>query len=476
MLDLWRLELTKVRDNNALNNSILLVKKLKEKSLIFTSTAIASLLSACGRETRSTTDVPLADETSNVPTAFDDKLVGSDDLDTFTALAGDDEIYGFGGNDQIIAGTGNDTIYGGDGDDNIQPGAGDDKVYGEGGNDTIYLSAGADIEDGGEGTDTIIFGPDQTTLPVTINLDTGRYHFTSQIASVTQNLFSIENVTSEGGADLTIYDTSGVNVITTNTGNDTIHSTGGNDTITTGSGNDTVYLGNGTYTVDLGAGDDTVYLTTNASSINGNTGTDEAIVRAFDGFVDVYIDLKFSTYFVPSKLTAQDGMDVSLQNFEKVTIDGNVASTILGTEAADIIVGDAGADTITGRGGADTLTGGSKSDKFVFSTGDTGITEATADTITDFSTGTDKIDIATVGSYVEADGSGNADLAAFITDADASLTTASIDIYAEYNFKGEGNTLVVIDENKSGTVNAGDTLIILTSLSTADGLDSSDFI
>ena len=473
---MWRLKLKKIIENDALNNSNLFVKTFKERSLIFTSTAIALALSACGRETRSTTEVPLADETSNTPTAFNDKLVGSDDLDTFTALAGDDEIYGFGGNDQIIAGTGNDTIYGGDGDDNIQPGAGDDKVYGEGGNDTIYLSSGADIEDGGDGIDTIIFGPDQTTLPVTINLNTGKYHFTSQISSVTQNLFSIENITSEGAADLTIYDTSGENIITTNTGNDTIHSTGGNDTITTGSGNDTVYLGNGTYTVDLGAGDDKVYLTTSASSINGNTGTDEAIVRAFDGFVDVYVDLKFSTYFVPSKLTAQDGMEVSLQNFEKVTIDGNVAATILGTAAADTLVGDTGADTITGRAGADTLTGGSKSDKFVFDTGDTGITEATADTITDFSTGTDKIDVSAPGTYVEADGTTTADLAAFITAANASLTTNSDDIYAQYNFAGGGNTLVVIDENKSGTVDTGDTLIILTGLSTAGGLDASDFI
>ena len=458
------------------SNKNLFFNRLQKRSSIFTSTAIALALTACGRETRSTTDVPLADETSNVPTAFDDKLVGSDDLDTFTALAGDDEIYGFGGNDQIIAGTGNDTIYGGDGDDNIQPGAGDDKIYGEGGNDTIYLSAGADIEDGGEGTDTIIFGPDQTTLPVTINLDTGRYHFTSQIASVTQNLFSIENVTSEGAADLTVYDTNGVNVITTNTGNDTIHSKGGNDIIVTGSGNDTVYLSNGTYTVDLGAGNDTVYLTTTASSIDGNTGTDEAIVRAFDGFVDVYIDLQFSTYFVPSKLSAQDGMEVSLQNFEKVTIDGNVASTILGTAAADTLTGDAGADTITGRGGADTITGGSRSDKFVFASGDTGITEATADTITDFSTGTDKIDIDAPGTYVEVDGTATANFAAFITAANASLTTASDDIYSQYNFTGGGNTLLVIDENKSGTVNAGDTLIILTGLSTAGGLDASDFI
>ena len=434
------------------------------------------ILSACGRETRSTTEIPLADEATNIPTAFNDTLVGSDDLDTFTALAGDDEIYGFGGNDQIIAGTGNDTIYGGEGDDNIQPGAGDDKVYGEGGNDTIYLSAGADIEDGGEGIDTIIFGPDQTTLPVTINLDTGRYHFTSQIASVTQNLFSIENITSEGAADLTVYDTSDVNIITTNTGNDTVHSKGGNDTITTGSGNDTVYLGNGTYTVDIGAGDDKDYLTPTARSIDGSPGSDEAIVRAFDGFVDVYIDLQFSTYFVPSKLTAQDGMEVSLQNFEKVTIDGNVASTILGTSAADILVGDGGADVITGRGGADTLTGGSRSDQFVFKSGDTGITEATADTITDFSTGTDKIDLESPGTYVEADGTSTANLAAFITAANASLTTNSDDIYAQYNFAGGGNTLVVVDEDKSGTVTSGDTLIILSGLSTAGGLDGSDFI
>ena len=81
-----------------------------------------------------------------------------------------------------------------------------------------------------------------------------------------------------------------------------------------------------------------------------------------------------------------------------------------------------------------------------------------------------------IKEYVEADGTGTADFAAFITAANASLTTASDDIYAQFNFTGAGNTLVVIDENKSGTVDAGDTLIILTGLSTAGGLDASDFI
>ena len=80
----------------------------------------------------------------------------------------------------------------------------------------------------------------------------------------------------------------------------------------------------------------------------------------------MYIDLQFSTYFVPSKLTAQDGMELSLQSFEKVTIEGNVAATILGTSLSDVLVGDAGADVITGRGGADTLTGGSRSVAFFF--------------------------------------------------------------------------------------------------------------
>ena len=163
-------------------------------------------------------------------------------------------------------------------------------------------------------------------------------------------------------------------------------------------------------------------------------------------------------------------MELSLQGFEKVTIDGNVAATLLGTASSDTLVGDSGADTITGRGGADILTGGSRADTFVFASDDTGITEATADTITDFATGSDKIDIDSPGTYVEADGTGTADLAAYINKANASLTGNFDDIYSEYNFSGEGNTLVVIDENKSGSVDAGDTLIILSGLSTADGL------
>ena len=153
---LWRLNL-KNFESTEQGDKLYDSKKSNRKLVSWTSAAIALVLSACGSVTRSTSEVPLADETSNTPTAFDDKLIGSDDLDTFTALAGDDEIYGFGGNDQIIAGTGNDTIYGGDGDDNIQPGAGDDTTYGEGGNDTIAYQL-VPISRTVEMANTIIFG------------------------------------------------------------------------------------------------------------------------------------------------------------------------------------------------------------------------------------------------------------------------------------------------------------------------------
>ena len=460
-------------------NKVIREKFLERKTASkLKSTAIGLagiILSACGRNID-----PDETGTSLLPTAFDDVLRGSSAVDSITALAGNDTIYGFGGNDQILAGDGNDTIYGGEGDDYIDPGAGDDTIYGGKGNDTILLSSGFDIEDGGEGIDTVIFGSDQASLPVTIDLSSGKYHFTDQIASATRNLLNIENIESTAASDITIFDTTGVNSITTMSGNDIIYSKGGDDTISTGAGNDTVYLNKAKYTVDLGAGDDTIYLSTEMSVVEGGNGTDTAVIRSFDGFVDVHIDLKFSTYFVPSQMAAQDGMDLNLKSFEVITIEGNVASTLKGTIGADTLTGNDGSDTIEGREGADTLTGGNRQDTFVFNSGDTGILESEADTITDFVSGNDLIDLTSIagdnlGTYVEVNGAAN-DFAAYTANATTSFSGNAIDIYVEYNLNGAGNTYLIADEDKSGNVSAGDTLIILSGLSSADAVDSSDII
>ena len=51
-------------------------KNIKRKSLFLLSATVSMILSACGRETRSTDETPLKDETTNTPTEFNDKLVG----------------------------------------------------------------------------------------------------------------------------------------------------------------------------------------------------------------------------------------------------------------------------------------------------------------------------------------------------------------------------------------------------------------
>ena len=67
------------------------------------------------------------------------------------------------------------------------------------------------------------------------------------------------------------------------------------------------------------------------------------------------------------------------------------------------------------------------------------------------------------GNATKADGTGFADFTAFVTAADAVLTAGAgvNDAYIAWNAAGSGNAWVVIDENDSGSVDAGDTLLVL---------------
>jgi Ca2+-binding RTX toxin-like protein len=79
--------------------------------------------------------------------------------------------------------------------------------------------------------------------------------------------------------------------------------------------------------------------------------------------------------------------------------------TLIGNGGNDLLDGGAGADTVLGGSGNDTLIGGCGKDKLTGGTGndifdfnaltDTGITSATRDVITDFTTG-DKVDLSTL--------------------------------------------------------------------------------
>ncbi|MCW5736793.1 MAG: VCBS domain-containing protein [Enhydrobacter sp.] len=78
---------------------------------------------------------------------------------------------------------------------------------------------------------------------------------------------------------------------------------------------------------------------------------------------------------------------------------GNEADRLYGGDDADLMFGNAGADKLYGEAGNDMLLGGAGSDTFIFEAGDSPSTAGTEayDTIADFQTGFDKIDLYTIG-------------------------------------------------------------------------------
>ena len=74
--------------------------------------------------------------------------------------------------------------------------------------------------------------------------------------------------------------------------------------------------------------------------------------------------------------------------------------TLLGGAGSDVIDGGAGNDTLTGGAGNDTLTGGAGVDNFVLELGST-------DTVNDFATGSDVLDLTSVTAGLSNYGGGN---------------------------------------------------------------------
>jgi len=370
------------------------------------------------------------------------KVIAGDGDDYILTFDGSDYIRGEAGNDRIWANDGDDIIYGGAGKDIIDPGDGDDKIYAGAGDDTIKLSAGFDFEDGGEGNDTLEIGSSSLSIPFTINLQTGRYYLTPQANSQTANFSSIENVKSFASVDLTIIDTIGTNVITLGSGDDTVTSEGGNDTISTGAGRDTVTLGLGSYVVDLGGGDDTLHLGAQKSMIDGGSGTDILIVNAKIGVNTLYVDLDKEFYFTEEIGQSFDGQDISLKDFESVTVIGSVTSTIIGNSSANIITGGSSNDTLTGNGGNDTLSGGEGDDVLDGGAGTdtlTGGEGADTFTFTSTSNGAD-----TIIDFTVAD-----DILKFVDDTNLSLVgikTESFVVGAATDL-GTGTNLITATQN-----------------------------
>ena len=323
-------------------------------------------------------------ENAELTNAGNFSIIGNAAANKLTGGAGNNNLDGGANNDTLFGGLGLDTLFGGAGNDSLDGGDGVDSLSGGDGNDTLDGGTGADSMDGGAGNDVYIVddagniitelagaagGIDRVQSSVTFNLAD-----TDGVAL--NNGGNVENLTLTGGSNINGYGNALANVITGNSGNNFLGGYGGNDTLIGGAGNDQLYGGIGADSMVGGVGDDFYYV---------DVVGDIVIELAGQGIDGVQSNINFN-------LALLTNVENLFLNSAAISGTGNALNNqIYGNGQANLLSGGAGNDLLNGNNGNDTLTGGAGSDVFVtFNNG-------TLDTITDFVSGFDTLQIGGFG-------------------------------------------------------------------------------
>ena len=290
-----------------------------------------------------------------IGSSFDDTLVGLDDL-----------AFGYPAINQL---------YGGRGSDHLDGLAGDDLLFGEAGNDVLLGGDGVDRLEGGNGRDTLTGGA------------------------------GADLITGGAGDDIAIFNVS----------------TDGSDTVDLGTGNDEVNLA-------AGVGTTQVRLTFTSAEVGNNAANDGGTQANQEGGLAVRLQAEDGLGNLSGPVSRFDDEGVTFtSSVESLTFDvrelidgtapgdqfsivslGTQGGTVLdfaaeqrnvyanggagndrvfGGAGDDFLVGGIGDDILVGAGGTDTLLGGAGADQFIFRPG------AGSDTIVDFVSGTDQINL-----------------------------------------------------------------------------------
>lgn len=256
------------------------------------------------------------------------------------------QIWSLDGNDSVNGGMLNDELHGGKGADTLLGNGGNDTIYGDSGNDVLFGGAGNDTVYGGDGNDSISGGVGNDLM-------------------------------SGGQGNDTLNGNSGDDSIAGNSGNDKLYGGAGNDTLDGGSGSDSLYGGNG---------DDVLIARTGTDVYDGGSGFDTIDFTNIVGKIS--LNLGQHTGNVMFGHTVATDTIVGIEKY----IGNNAGDTFYGDRLASVFLGGTGNDWFRSALGADTLTGGGGANTFDFLKKD--LADGSHDTITDFTVGTDKLDLS----------------------------------------------------------------------------------
>ncbi|MCW2286428.1 Ca2+-binding RTX toxin-like protein [Rhodoblastus acidophilus] len=379
-----------------------------------------------------------------------ENIFGGAGADALTGDALDNLFRGGGGNDALDGGAGSDTadyrdktaavsvalngatrvgvLVNGVPEDTIvnietvYGGSAADTLTGDAANNLFRGGGGADVLDGGAGSDTADYSDKTAAVAATLN---GATLATVTVGGVAEDTIrNIENLIGGAGADTLVGDAL-VNTLLGGAGADLLRGGGGADYLDGGAGSDwadyrdkstpvAVTL-NGAIPAPVTVGGATEDRIVNIERILGGSGADtltgdsqDNIFRGGPGkdILDGGAGSDTADYSEKAgavAVTLNGGADAvvsvggaaedTIRNIENV-LGGAGADRLTGDSGVNVLSGGGGNDILTGLGGADVLTGGAGADAFVY----TSLIDL-GDTITDFTSGSDHIDVSAAGIF-----------------------------------------------------------------------------
>ena len=355
-------------------------------------------------------------------------LLGSRYADVLTGDAGPNRLDGGGGNDRLEGRAGADTLAGGTGVDtasyaasaaavtvNLETGAAsggdaegdtldsiehltgsahDDTLIGDAGPNVLEGGGGGDMLDGGDGIDTASYAGSASRVDVRLSGTVVNFG-----DATGDTLTNIENLIGSAHND-TVVGNGQANALTGLNGNDLLWGSSGDDLLTGGPGADRLVGGAGNDTASFAGSPEGVTVRLHSfAAANGDAQGD-----SFPYTVDVaYTDAggleQTETLPDVESLIGSAHNDILAGDRRDNDLDGGAGDDTLyggpgggddnmaGGLGNDRLFGGQGNDILIGGQGDDRLAGGAGADVFVFGSGDG------ADTVTDFSAGTDKLDL-----------------------------------------------------------------------------------